>query len=147
MRGTIQHRPDRPAPWRERYRSLDGRQESNSFDRKIDADRWLRAELAKLDQGQWVDPGRGSIERAEYSQLVIAERPNSVPPKSRPTASAMTESKPGSATPALTHHTRTAPPLDGGTHHIRLRPATVARTIAATICGPGLAQDPPGLSL
>ena len=76
MRGTIQHRPDRPAPWRARYRGLDGRQQSKSFDRKIDAERWLRAELAKLDRGQWVDPDHGSIEWAEYSQLVIADRPH-----------------------------------------------------------------------
>ena len=76
MRGTIQHRPDRPAPWRARYRGLDGRQQSKSFDRKIDAERWLRAELAKLDRGQWVDPDHGSIEWADYSRQVIADRPH-----------------------------------------------------------------------
>ncbi len=74
MRGSIHHRPDRPAPWRARYRGPDGRGHSRSFDRKTDAERWLRAELAKLDRGQWVDPEQGHIEWAEYSQQVIAER-------------------------------------------------------------------------
>ncbi|MDH3397894.1 MAG: site-specific integrase [Acidimicrobiia bacterium] len=74
MRGSIQHRPDRPAPWRARYRGPDGRQYSKSFDRKIDADRWLRAELADLDRGQWVDPEHGHIEWAEYSNQVLAGR-------------------------------------------------------------------------
>ncbi len=74
MRGTIQHRPDRPAPWRARYRGPDGRQHSRSFDRRIDAERWLRAELAKLDRGQWIDPDHGSIEWADYSEQVIADR-------------------------------------------------------------------------
>jgi len=46
MRGTIQRRPDRSAPWRARYRGLDGRQQSKSIDRTIDAERWLRAEPA-----------------------------------------------------------------------------------------------------
>lgn len=56
MRGSIQHRPDRLAPWRARYRGPDGRLHSKSFDRKIDAERWLRATLAKLDRGEWVAP-------------------------------------------------------------------------------------------
>ena len=79
MRGTIQHRPDRPAPWRARYRGSDGREHSRSFDRRIGAERWLRTELAKLDRGQWVDPDQGSIEWADYSQQVIADRPHLSP--------------------------------------------------------------------
>ena len=75
MSGSIDHRPDRPAPSRARYRGPDGRQQSKSFDRKIDAERCLRAELAKLDRGQWVDPDHGSIEWADYSRQVIGDRP------------------------------------------------------------------------
>jgi len=74
MRGSIDHRPDRPAPWRARYRGPDGRGHTKSFDRKIDAERWLRTELAKLDRGQWIDPDHGSIEWANYSEQVIADR-------------------------------------------------------------------------
>jgi len=79
MRGTVQYRPDRRAPWRARYRGSDGREHSRSFDRKIDAERWLRTELAKLDRGQWVDPDRGTITWAEYSIQVIADRPHLSP--------------------------------------------------------------------
>lgn len=79
MRGSIQYRPDRRAPWRARYRGPDGREHSKSFDRKIDAERWLRTELAKLDRGQWVDPNRGTITWAEYSLQVIADRPHLSP--------------------------------------------------------------------
>jgi integrase len=79
MRGSIQYRPDRRAPWRARYRGPDGREHSKSFDRKIDAERWLRTELAKLDRGQWIDPDRGNITWAEYSLQVIADRPHLSP--------------------------------------------------------------------
>ena len=74
MRGSIHHRPDRAAPWRARYRGPDGRQHSKSFDRKVDAERWLRTELAKRDRGQWVDPEHGHISWARYSEQVLADR-------------------------------------------------------------------------
>jgi len=79
MRGTVQYRPDRRAPWRARYRGPDGREHSKSFDRKIDAERWLRTELAKLDRGQWVDPDQGNIAWSDYSLQVIADRPHLSP--------------------------------------------------------------------
>jgi len=79
MRGTVQYRPDRRAPWRARYRGPDGREHSRSFDRKIDAERWLRTELARLDRGQWIDPDRGAITWADYSLEVIADRPHLSP--------------------------------------------------------------------
>ena len=74
MRGSIDYRPDRAAPWRARYRTPNGRHFSKAFDRKVDAERWLRGELAKLDRGQWVDPEHGRIVWAEYSNQVIADR-------------------------------------------------------------------------
>ena len=61
MAGSIQHRPDRPKPWRARYRGPSGRQHSKSFLRKTHADRWLRHELAQMDRGLWVDPAAGDI--------------------------------------------------------------------------------------
>ena len=79
MRGTVQYRPDRRAPWRARYRGPDGREHSKSFDRKIDAERWLRTELATLDRGQWIDPDHGNITWSEYSFQVIADRPHLSP--------------------------------------------------------------------
>lgn len=74
MRGWIQHRPDRSTPWRARYYGLDGRERSKSFDRKTDAERWLSAQLVKLDRGEWVDPKLGSIGWAEYSEHLQASR-------------------------------------------------------------------------
>ena len=74
MRGSIQHRPDRPAPWRARYQGPDGRHHSRSFDRKIDAERWLRAVLGKVDRGEWVDPDHGNISWADYSAQLLAGR-------------------------------------------------------------------------
>ena len=74
MRGSIQHRPDRPAPWRARYRGPDARHHSKSFDRKIDAERWLRAALAKVDRGEWVDPNHGHLGWTDYSTQLMAGR-------------------------------------------------------------------------
>ncbi len=74
MRGWIQHRPDRSTPWRARYYGLDGRERSKSFDRKIDAERWLSAQLVKLDRGEWVDPALGRVPWAEYSEHLQASR-------------------------------------------------------------------------
>jgi integrase len=59
---------DRPSPWRARYPGADGRQRSRSFERKVDAERWLRDELAKIDRGLWVDPSAGDVTFAEWSQ-------------------------------------------------------------------------------
>jgi integrase len=59
---------DRPSPWRARYLGADGRQHSKSFDRKVDAERWLRGELAKVDRGLWVDPSAGDVSFAEWSE-------------------------------------------------------------------------------
>jgi integrase len=74
VRGSIEHRPDRPAEWRARYRGPDGTFHSRSFDRKIDAERWLRATLAKIDRGEWVDPAHGTIAWGDYSTQLLAAR-------------------------------------------------------------------------
>ena len=74
MRGSIQHRPDRPSQWRARFWDVDGRQRSKSFERKVDAERWLRSELAKLDRGEWVDPELGNVTWADYSTQLQASR-------------------------------------------------------------------------
>lgn len=65
--GYFEHRPDRPKPWRARFRGPDGRNHSKSFKRKVDAERWLRGELARLDRGEWVDPAAGSVTFAAWS--------------------------------------------------------------------------------
>lgn len=68
MAGTTIDRRDN-GRYRARYEGLDRRWRSRTFDRKVDAQRWLNNELAKLDRGEWVDPraGRTTFDR-------IAER-------------------------------------------------------------------------
>ncbi len=47
--------------YRARYRAPDGRWRSKTFDRKIDAQRWLTNEVSKLARGDWVDPRAGQV--------------------------------------------------------------------------------------
>jgi integrase len=54
--GSITRRPDRRKQWRARYRDEGGAQHSKSFERKIDAQRWLSGEEAKLHAGTWTSP-------------------------------------------------------------------------------------------
>lgn len=42
--------------WRARYRDLSGRSRSQTFDRKIDATRFLERTAADLQRGEWTDP-------------------------------------------------------------------------------------------
>ena len=44
-----------------RYRAPDGRTRAKTWDRRVDAERWLRSELAKVDRGQWLDPDAGRV--------------------------------------------------------------------------------------
>lgn len=53
--------------WRARYRDPSGRERSRSFDRKIDAERFLTSiEGAKL-KGEWIDPEAGKVAFAEFA--------------------------------------------------------------------------------
>jgi len=47
--------------YRARYQGPDRRWRSRTFDRRIDAQRWLNNELVKLDRGEWVDPRAGQV--------------------------------------------------------------------------------------
>jgi integrase len=53
--------------WRARYRGPDGRIRSRSFHRKVDADRWLDAQLVRIDRGDWLDPAAGNVSVGEWS--------------------------------------------------------------------------------
>ncbi len=81
MRGAIQHRKNRSSPWRARYRAPDGSEVSRSFTRKLDAERWLQDELAKLNRGLWIDPSAGRVTFAEWADTWIAGL--DIKPKSR----------------------------------------------------------------
>jgi integrase len=69
--GSI-NRVDRPRPWLVRYRGPDGRQHSKTFRRKVDAERWLRNEEARLDRGEWVDPSAGTVRFNEWASDWLA---------------------------------------------------------------------------
>lgn len=69
MAGSIAKREGRPAPWLARYRGPDGRERSKAFARRVDADRWLTAELAKMNRGEWVDPTAGDVTVEEWAGI------------------------------------------------------------------------------
>ena len=66
-RTTIDQREN--GRYRARCQGLDQRWRSRTFDRRLDAQRWLTNELAKLDRGEWVDPRAG---RTRFE--LVAER-------------------------------------------------------------------------
>ena len=67
MNGSVHKIPDRPKPWRARYRGPDGVEHSKTYRRKVDAERWLRGELGKTDRGAWIDPSAGEVDFADWS--------------------------------------------------------------------------------
>jgi integrase len=52
--------------WRARYRGPDGRERSKTFDRKVDAERWLATTRADVVRGAWVDPALGRMRFEEW---------------------------------------------------------------------------------
>ena len=71
-----------PGRWRARYRGPDGRERSQTFDRKVDADRWLAQVETDKARGQWVDPAHGRITFAtwfaEWMATATDLRPNTL---------------------------------------------------------------------
>jgi hypothetical protein len=65
---TIDKRPDRPKPWRVRYRDPSGRQRTRSFRRKVDAERFRVWVLNEQMQGMWIDPQRGKTPVGEWAE-------------------------------------------------------------------------------
>lgn len=61
---SIQKRPN--GKWRARYRDPDGKEHARHFDRKIDAQKWLKEVDASILTGQYVDPKAGEITLADY---------------------------------------------------------------------------------
>ena len=60
--------------YRARYQGPDNRWRSSTFDRRIDAQRWLRHELAKIDRVEWVDPRAGRASFASLAERWMASR-------------------------------------------------------------------------
>jgi len=71
--GWIEDRQGRTGRrWRARYRGPDGRIRSRSFDRKVDADRWLVARLGSIDRGDWIAPEAGDVPFVEAATTWLA---------------------------------------------------------------------------
>jgi integrase len=63
-RSTIDRREN--GRYRARYVGPDKRWKSKTFDRKIDAERWLRHQLSTVDRGEWIDP---ALRRTQFGEL------------------------------------------------------------------------------
>ncbi|HZD23352.1 MAG TPA: hypothetical protein VE569_08125 [Acidimicrobiia bacterium] len=55
-----------------RYIGPDGREHSKAFDRKVDAEHWLREHESRIDRGLWLDPAAGRVTLEEYASAWIA---------------------------------------------------------------------------
>lgn len=67
--GWVEDRGRRPGRrWRSRYRAPDGRVRSRSFDRRVDADRWLTSQLAGIDRGDWLPPEGARVLLSEWME-------------------------------------------------------------------------------
>ena len=51
-----------------------GTQHQRTFDKKVEAQRWLRQELAKLDSGRWVEPAAGKVTFEEFFESWAARQ-------------------------------------------------------------------------
>ena len=60
-------RRPRDSRWLARWRDPGGRQRKRSFDRKIDAQRWLDQLRADMHRGQYIDPRAGSVRLREIA--------------------------------------------------------------------------------
>jgi len=74
--GYVERRPDRPRPWRVRYRDPAGRERSRSFVRRTDADRFLHSVETDMVRGDWTDPRLGRLTFGDWSTSVEAGRVN-----------------------------------------------------------------------
>lgn len=88
--GNIQ-RIDRAKPWRARFRAPDGSEQSRSFRRKVDAERWLRDQEGKADRGLWTDPAAAKVPLSEYAEAWLAGR--QLKPKSVATYRSLLDSR------------------------------------------------------
>jgi integrase len=52
--------------WEASYRGPDSKERTKTFDRKVDAERWLRAQETARDTGEWLDPQSGRAIFGEY---------------------------------------------------------------------------------
>lgn len=68
------HIQARNGRYQARYRGPDGKERTQRFDRKIDAEKWLITNGADLVRGSWVDPIAGAITLENYANEWLAAR-------------------------------------------------------------------------
>lgn len=61
--------------WQARLRGPDGREVSRTFDRKLDAERWVTTEQAAQFEGRWIDPKAGDVTVEAFALDWVANRP------------------------------------------------------------------------
>jgi integrase len=69
--------------WRGRYRGPDGKDHQKTFDRKIDAQAWVRQNEAAADRGAWIDPSAAKITFGEWWAIYVDEYPKRATTMSR----------------------------------------------------------------
>src|ERR1700730_3484343 len=62
----------RSGHWRARYRAPLGRQRSETFARKVDADRFLRDMRVEIERGRWLDPRGAETPLADWADEFLA---------------------------------------------------------------------------
>ncbi|GBD83815.1 putative prophage phiRv2 integrase [bacterium BMS3Abin02] len=79
-RGAIDRRDN--GRYRARYEGPDSRWHSRTFDRKVDAQRWLADQLSRLNHGMWIDPVAGMVTFDTYADRWLAAKTR-IKPKTR----------------------------------------------------------------
>ncbi|MGH9067788.1 MAG: tyrosine-type recombinase/integrase, partial [Acidimicrobiales bacterium] len=60
--------------WQAAYRGPDRRERTRTFDRKVDAERWLAGQTADVIRGAWVDPAAGRLTLGDYADKWLDRR-------------------------------------------------------------------------
>src|SRR5580692_3151887 len=55
--------------WQARYTAPDGRERTQRFARRVDAEKWLDVNGADIARGMWVDPAAGKTSFGEYAKV------------------------------------------------------------------------------
>lgn len=63
-----------PGRWRARYRGPDGKERSKTFERKVDAERWLSTTTADIARGVYIDPSAGRVTFGDYASEWLTTR-------------------------------------------------------------------------
>ena len=58
----------RGAGWQGTYRGPDGRERTQTFAKKVDAENWVADERSKMARGAWIDPRAGRITLRSFAQ-------------------------------------------------------------------------------